>query len=131
MDSEEFVPLRVLVIDDNLDAANSLALLLKSMGHELRTVYDGPAGIAMAQEFSPEVVMLDIGMPVMSGYDVARALRAVSKDSVLVAVTGWGHEAAKRQAREAGFDLHLVKPVSDAMLAQMLADIAKNRVPAG
>ena len=73
------VPLRVLVVDDNVDAADSLSLLMKSMGHEVRTVYDGPSGIAMAQEFSPDVVMLDIGMPVMSGYDVARALRGGSR----------------------------------------------------
>ena len=120
-------PLRVLVIDDNVDAANSLCLLLQSMGHTVRAVYDGPSGIAMAQEFSPEVVMLDIGMPVMSGYDVARALRASSSRYVIVAVTGWGHEAAKRQSREAGFDHHLVKPVSELQLADVLATITRSR----
>jgi len=120
-------PLRVLVIDDNVDAANSLCLLLQSMGHTVRAVYDGPSGIAMAQEFSPEVVMLDIGMPVMSGYDVARALRASSARYVIVAVTGWGHEAAKRQSREAGFDHHLVKPVSEAQLAAVLDTITRSR----
>jgi CheY-like chemotaxis protein len=93
----------------------------------VRAVYDGPSGIAMAQEFVPEVVMLDIGMPVMSGYDVARALRASSSRYVIVAVTGWGHEAAKRQSREAGFDHHLVKPVSEAQLAEVLATITRTR----
>ena len=122
---DEFLPLRILVVDDNVDAANSLSLLMKSMGHETRAVYDGPSGIAMAQEFSPDVVMLDIGMPVMNGYDVARALRAASLRYVLVAVTGWGHEAAKRQAREAGFDHHLVKPVSESEVIELLALIAQ------
>ena len=116
--------MRILVVDDNVDAANSLSLLMKSMGHETRAVYDGPSGIAMAQEFTPDVVMLDIGMPVMNGYDVARALRAASLRYVLVAVTGWGHEAAKRQAREAGFDHHLVKPVSESQVIELLALIA-------
>jgi CheY-like chemotaxis protein len=120
-------PMRVLVVDDNVVAANSLCLLLQSMGHTVRAVYDGPSGIAMAQEFTPEVIMLDIGMPVMSGYDVARALRASSSRYVIVAVTGWGHEAAKRQSREAGFDHHLVKPVSEAQLADVLATITRTR----
>ena len=127
IDHGEFVPLRVLVIDDNVDAADSFSMLLKSMGHNVRTVYDGPAGIAKAQEFSPDVVMLDIGMPVMSGYDVARALRGGAADYVLVAVTGWGHEAAKRQAREAGFAHHLVKPISESAIIELLAMVAKQR----
>jgi PAS domain S-box-containing protein len=118
-------PLRVLVIDDNVDAANSLCLLLQAMGHTVRAVYDGPAGIAMAPEFAPEVIMLDIGMPVMSGYDVARALRASSALYAIVAVTGWGHEAAKRQSREAGFHHHLVKPVGEAQLAEVLGSITR------
>jgi PAS domain S-box-containing protein len=118
-------PLRVLVIDDNVDAANSLCLLLQAMGHTVRAVYDGPAGIAMAPEFAPEVIMLDIGMPVMSGYDVARALRASSSLYTIVAVTGWGHEAAKRQSREAGFHHHLVKPVGEAQLAEVLGSITR------
>jgi PAS domain S-box-containing protein len=124
---DEFLPLRILVVDDNIDAANSLSLLMKSMGHETRAVYDGPSGIAMAQEFSPDVAMLDLGMPVMNGYDVARALRAASVRYVLIAVTGWGHEAAKRQAREAGFDHHLVKPVSESEVIELLALIAHRR----
>jgi CheY-like chemotaxis protein len=79
----------------------------------------------MAQEFFPDVVMLDIGMPVMSGYDVARALRASGSRHVIVAVTGWGHEAAKRQAREAGFDHHLVKPIGESELFDVLARISR------
>jgi CheY-like chemotaxis protein len=127
----EFQPLRLLVVDDNRDAAESLALLLQSMGYEVRTAYDGPAGIAMAQEFSPEVVLLDIGMPVMNGYDVARALRLGHTRYTIVAVTGWGHDAAKRQAREAGFDHHLVKPVAESALIELLAQVAAERAARG
>jgi len=124
---QEFVPLRILAVDDNVDAADSLASLLRAQGHETRVAYDGPSGIAVAQEFLPDVVMLDIGMPTMNGYDVARALRAMSPRFVLIAVTGWGHEAAKRQAREAGFDHHLVKPVGDSTLVELLASVAHDR----
>ena len=120
-------PLRILVIDDNEDAANSLCLLMQSMGHEVRAVYDGPAGIAAAQAFAPEVVLLDIGMPVMSGYEVARALRNTSGRPVIVAVTGWGDESAKHKAREAGFDQHLVKPVTESSLIQLLAEVSSGR----
>jgi PAS domain S-box-containing protein len=122
--ASEFHSLRVLVVDDNRDAANSLVMLLKTYGHEVRAMYDGPSAIAAAQEQAPEVVMLDIGMPVMNGYDVARALRAGHPELILVAVTGWGHEAAKRQAKAAGFDHHLVKPVAESTLIELLARIA-------
>ena len=128
---ESHAPLRILVIDDNRDAADSLCLLLRSLGHEALAEYDGPAGIAALLNFSADVVMLDIGMPVMSGYEVARAMRAGSTSTVIVAVTGWGHEPAKRQAREAGFDHHLVKPVSEAALTELLKGIAAQRAAAG
>jgi len=124
------VPLRLLVIDDNVDATNSLGALLQALGHTVRTAYDGPAGIALAREFAPDVVLLDLGMPGMSGYDVARALRAQGSRQTIVAVTGWGDTAAKRQAREAGFDHHLVKPVDEADLIGLLGDVAKSRLPA-
>jgi len=124
------VPLRVLVIDDNVDATNSLGLLLQALGHTVRTAYDGPTGIALAREFAPDVVLLDLGMPGMSGYDVARALRAQASRQTIVAVTGWGDTAAKRQAQEAGFDHHLVKPVDEADLISLLGDVAKSRLPA-
>ena len=124
------VSLRLLVIDDNVDATNSLGLLLQALGHTVRTAYDGPTGIALAREFAPDVVLLDLGMPGMSGYDVARALRAQGSRQTIVAVTGWGDTAAKRQAREAGFDHHLVKPVDEADLIGLLGDVAKSRLPA-
>jgi CheY-like chemotaxis protein len=128
---QEFVALRILTVDDNVDAADSLASLLKAHGHETRVAYDGPSGIAVAQEFMPEVVMLDIGMPSMNGYEVARALRNMSPGLVIIAITGWGHEAAKRQAREAGFDHHLVKPVGESTLEDLLATVARDRARTG
>ncbi|HEU4693274.1 MAG TPA: response regulator, partial [Vicinamibacterales bacterium] len=85
------------------------------------------AGIATAQEFAPTIALLDIGMPGMNGYDVARALRSSLPHCVAVAVTGWGHDAAKRQSREAGFAHHLVKPVSESDLIKVLAEIARVR----
>jgi len=123
----ECVPLRILTVDDNVDAADSLASLLGTFGHEARVAYDGPTGIAVAQEFAPDVVMLDIGMPAMNGYDLARALRSLQPRLVIVAVTGWGHDAAKRQAREAGFDHHLVKPVQESTLIELLTNVARDR----
>jgi PAS domain S-box-containing protein len=121
----DFRQFRILVADDNQDAANSLGLLLQTLGHDVRIAYDGPGTIAIAQEHNPEVVLLDLGMPVMSGYDVARALRAAQKPLIIVAITGWGHEAAKRQSRAAGFDHHLVKPVSESALIELLALVAR------
>jgi len=120
-------PLRVLIVDDNIDAANSLCLLVQSLGHNTRTAYDGPTGIARAQEFAPELVLLDLGMPVMNGYAVARALRAMTSRIALAVVTGWGDENAKRKAREAGIDHHLVKPISEPDLVALLETVAKNR----
>jgi PAS domain S-box-containing protein len=107
-------PRRVLVVDDNRDAADSLALLLELNGHEVRTAYDGLAGVELARKFHPHVVLLDIGLPGLNGYDAARAMREEAQGGgvVLVATTGWGHENDKRRAREAGFDLHLTKPIS-------------------
>jgi PAS domain S-box-containing protein len=127
MTDEQFEALKILVVDDNADAARSIALLLKSMGHEVRAAFAGPAGLALADEFRPEVVMLDLGMPIMSGYEVARALRSSPHRATLVAVTGWNHDAARRQARDAGFDHHLLKPVSESALIGLLAQISAKR----
>jgi PAS domain S-box-containing protein len=110
---------RVLVVDDNVDAARTLAELLGTLGHETRVVHDGPSALAMAAAFRPDVVLLDIGMPGMDGYEVARRLSALQEGRRprIVAVTGWGQESDRRQASEAGFDMHLVKPVDlDALL---------------
>jgi PAS domain S-box-containing protein len=113
---------RVLVVDDNADAAGTLEMLLKSLGYETRVVYGGAEALRVAAEFRPDVVMLDIGMPGLDGYEVARRLRAMKKGAALriVAVTGWGQESDRQRSREAGFDVHLVKPVEPADLVRVL-----------
>ncbi len=102
---------RILVADDNRDFAVSLAALLRSMGNEVRVEHDGVAAAAAAQEFQPEFAFLDIGLPKLNGFDLARTLRARSRSCRLVAVTGWGQESDRQRARDAGFDDYIVKPV--------------------
>jgi signal transduction histidine kinase len=116
-------PRRVLLVDDNVDAADSLALLLSLGGHEVRAVHDGPSALRAAAEFRPEVVLLDIGLPGMDGYEVARRLRQCAEvaGTLLVAVTGYGREEDRRRSREAGFDFHLVKPADPQQLAELFA----------
>ncbi|MDQ2764789.1 MAG: response regulator, partial [Pseudomonadota bacterium] len=114
------LPLRILVVDDNHDAADSLSELLRMMGNETRCVYDGEQGVAAALEFQPDVVLLDIGMPNMNGHDACRRIRAQPrmKDAVLIAITGWGTEEDRRQSKESGFSHHMTKPVDpDALIA--------------
>ena len=113
---------RILVVDDNQDNAESLAVLLKRGGNEVRTAYDGMGAVSAAQSFQPDVVLLDIGLPVLDGYQAARAIREQpgGKDITLVAVTGWGQEQDQRLSQEAGFDAHLVKPVDFATLNRLL-----------
>jgi PAS domain S-box-containing protein len=119
--------LRVLVVDDNEDSADSLAIWLRLKGHEVRTAYDGPQALAQALEQPPELVLLDIGMPGMSGYEVARRLRAHpgTRLTMLVAMTGWGQEEDRRQSREAGIDQHLVKPLEPRVLEDLIARLAR------
>ena len=111
------------MVDDNVDAATSLAELLEFLGHETCIAHDGLAGLEMGGTFSPDVVLLDIGMPGLDGYEVARRLRAGEKGGTLriIALTGWGQEADKQKAKEAGFDLHMVKPIDFDELARALA----------
>ena len=113
---------RILVVDDNLDAAESLATMLTMMGNETRTAHDGLEALDVAAAFRPEVTFLDIGMPKMNGYEVGRRIRqqAWGKDMVLIALTGWGQEEDKRRSLEAGLDSHLVKPVLPAALEKLL-----------
>ncbi|HYY62380.1 MAG TPA: ATP-binding protein [Burkholderiales bacterium] len=113
---------RLLVVDDNVDAATSQATLLRVLGHEVEVAYDGPAALEKVREFHPEIVLLDLGMPGMDGYEVARRLRASQegKRVKLVAQTGWGQEEDRRRTREAGFDAHLAKPVDMASLQRLL-----------
>jgi PAS domain S-box-containing protein len=119
------IPLRVLIADDNLDAAESLTLLLQLKGHDAHAVFDGEAAIDSAERLRPQVALLDIGMPKADGYEVARRMRACSwgKAIYLVALTGWGQESDKAQARQAGFDAHLVKPVMPETLDELLAAV--------
>ena len=112
---------RVLVVDDNVDLATSQAAVLERMGHKVEVAYNGEAALDKAREFHPEVVLLDLGMPGMDGFEVARRLRAEHDgDLKIVAQTGWGQKADRRRTREAGFDEHLAKPVDLAALQQLL-----------
>ncbi len=117
--------MRVLVVDDNRDAAASLAMVLRGLGAETELAHDGAGALAAHARFRPDAVFLDIGMPGMDGYEVARALRASAeaRSCALVALTGWGQEADRRRAREAGFDHHLVKPARMDTLRELLAAI--------
>lgn len=117
-------PRRILVVDDNVDGAKSLALLLKLAGHTTSIAYSGPAALERARSFAPEVVFLDIGLPGMNGYEVARRLRAEPNGAALtlVALTGWGTDDDRKRAHDAGFDHHLTKPVDAAQVHALLAD---------
>lgn len=116
---------RILVVDDNVDAAESLSILLKLSGHEVRTAHDGRSAIEQAATFLPDVALLDIGMPGMNGYDTGRRVRELRglEKVVLVALTGWGQEEDQQRTEEAGFYAHLVKPVDLAALQELLASL--------
>jgi PAS domain S-box-containing protein len=116
--------LRILVVDDNLDAVTSLAMLLSTMGNTVRTAHDGEEAVRAASDFRPHVALLDIGMPKMNGYEAASAIRQQpwGHEVVLVAVTGWGQDEDKRRSKEAGFDHHMVKPVDPYAVMKQLAD---------
>jgi PAS domain S-box-containing protein len=112
---------RILVVDDNRDAADSLCMILKARGHEVRVAYDGLEAVGAAVAFQPDVVLLDIGLPKLSGYEAAPRIRAALGDRVLlIAVTGWGQEEDRRRARDAGFDHHLTKPVDPAAISHLI-----------
>jgi CheY-like chemotaxis protein len=116
---------RVLVVDDNVDAAESLAALLEIEGHDVRIAHDGDGALSTAAEFRPRVVFLDIGMPGKDGYQVAREMRALAatRESTLVALTGWGAQEDRARSRNAGFDHHLTKPAGLASVEALLAAI--------
>jgi CheY-like chemotaxis protein/two-component sensor histidine kinase len=117
---------RVLIVDDNLDAGESLAMLLRLAGDEVRTAISGTRALEVAEAFRPQVVLLDIGLPGMDGYEVARRLRQLGggDEMRLIAVTGYGQEDDRRRSREAGLDHHLVKPADPDIVEKLLADIA-------
>jgi signal transduction histidine kinase/DNA-binding response OmpR family regulator len=117
-------PLRVMVVDDNVDGAETLGNLLEMLGHRVRIAHNGPDGIAAVGEFDPDLVLLDIGLPGMDGYEVARRLRREAGcRAVLIAVSGYGRDEDRRMSREAGFDQHHVKPVAFTTLRQLLDSI--------
>jgi two-component system CheB/CheR fusion protein len=116
---------RVLVVDDNSDLAQSQARLLQLLGHEVRVANDGPSAVVAAEAFVPDLALVDIGLPGINGYDVARRIREHPdlRHVVLVAQTGWGREEDRRRSREAGFDHHVVKPLELGVLKGLLAAI--------
>jgi CheY-like chemotaxis protein len=116
---------RVLVVDDNRDAADTLSVLLELLGHAAQVAHDGRAALDAVLDFRPQVVFLDIGMPGMNGYQVAEAIRNDRRfdQPLLVALTGWGGEDDRERTRAAGFDLHLTKPVDLAAIEKMLSSV--------
>lgn len=116
---------RILVVDDNHDSALSLAMMLSIMGHETRTAHDGESAVATAESFLPDVVLLDIGLPKLNGYEVAQRIResAWGESMFLIAVTGWGQEEDRQRSSEVGLNVHMVKPVEPAALERLLAEL--------
>ncbi|HKP80767.1 MAG TPA: ATP-binding protein [Pyrinomonadaceae bacterium] len=114
---------RILVVDDNIDSAESMAMMLELSGHDVAMAHDGAEAIERAKEFLPDVAFLDLGMPKLNGYEAARSIREQpwGRQILLVALTGWGQEDDKRRTREAGFDAHIVKPIDFAALEKLLA----------
>lgn len=127
----EAVKLRILVADDNRDSASSLAVLLELMGYEVRAVHDGLAAVDAATSFRPGVMLLDLGMPRLDGYEVCRTVRGQpwGRDVVIIALTGWSQDEDRRRTQDAGFDHHLVKPVQPAALGKLLEGLEAR--PAG
>ena len=111
-------------MDDHQDSTDSLALLLRLRGHEVRTAHDGPSALDEIERYRPDVVFLDLGLPGMSGYDVARRVRMMSELGPLrlVALTGYGTDGDRQKTRDAGFDVHLAKPVDPRAVDALLAD---------
>ena len=135
-EAEEAAPpgarsLRVLVVDDNFDVAQTVGWLLEAIGHDYRIANDGPSALEAAGAFDPDAIVLDIGLPGMDGFAVCRALRADPrhKHTLIIAQTGWGQEGDRRRTAEAGFDIHLVKPVGIAALESALATAAVKSLP--
>lgn len=116
------LPLRILVVEDDVDTAVSLAMLLQMEGHDVRSVGNGQAAMALAGLYRPDILLLDIGLPGMDGYEVANRLKSLKSGEVLfiVAITGYGQVSDRRRSSEAGIDLHLVKPVDPDVLLRVL-----------
>jgi CheY-like chemotaxis protein/two-component sensor histidine kinase len=121
--------IRVLIVDDNVDAADSLALFLKIAGYQTRVAYDGRTAVEMAEILKPDVVLLDLGLPYLNGHEVARRLRALpwGRNARLIALTGWGQEDDVRRSRQSGFDEHLTKPVDPEVLIQHIIRLTRDQ----
>lgn len=122
-------PQRILIVDDNRDAADALAGLLELDGNEVHVAHDGQTALAMAEELRPQAILLDIGLPQLNGYEVAERIRATEWGAsiLLLALTGWGHPDDRAKSERAGFDEHLIKPVEIEILTEMLARSASRR----
>ena len=120
---------KIPVVDDNVDGAVTLSVILNHLGHSVRVTHDGTSAIAVAQEFKPELILMDIGMPGLDGYETCERMRKEdwSAGSYIVALTGWGQEEDKRKAKRAGFDKHLVKPVDRKTLMEVVASAKQGR----
>jgi CheY-like chemotaxis protein len=125
------MPRRILVIEDNEDAREILRMQLRLEGHEVHEAADGPSGVAATAAVAPDVVLIDVGLPGLDGYEVARRIRATpeGRHLVLIALTGYGQAEDRRRALAAGFDVHLTKPVVPEHLARAIADAAAARGP--
>jgi two-component system CheB/CheR fusion protein len=120
---------RVLVVDDNVDSADSIAAILGTSGHEVEIAYSAQKALEMAVEYQPDIMLLDIGLPGMDGYEVAKHLRQTPelKEMRLIAITGYGQESDRQRSRAAGFDEHVVKPVDWRQLEELLASLMKRQ----
>jgi CheY-like chemotaxis protein len=118
-------PLRILIVDDNRDSADMIGTLLTFGGHETHTANDGLTAVDAAANLQPDVIFMDIGLPILNGHEAARRIRERQSDKrpVLVALTGWGQDADRRRSESAGFDAHLVKPVDDRLLGKLLVEL--------
>jgi CheY-like chemotaxis protein len=118
---------RILVADDNLDAAESLAMLLTMMGHEVRAAHDGAQAVEQAEQFRPDLILMDVGMPRLDGLQAATQIRSMDwgASPVIVALTGWGQDADRKRSKEAGCDVHLVKPLDFERLTTLLTQLAQ------
>lgn len=116
---------KILVVDDNHDSALSLAMMLSIMGHDTRTAHDGESAVATAETFLPDVVLLDIGLPKLNGYEVAQRIRGSAWGAAmyLIAITGWGQDEDRQRSTEVGLNQHMVKPVEAAALEKLLASL--------
>jgi CheY-like chemotaxis protein len=122
-------PLRILVVDDNRDSADMLATLLTLGGHDTHTANDGLAAVEAAAKLQPDVIFMDIGLPLLNGFEAARKIREQQSDKrpLLVALTGWGQDADRRRSESAGFDAHLVKPVEMGLIRKLLVELRSGR----